>query len=467
MTPPNPPKSNHAINQKESIVAISTPMGAGAISVVRLSGKDSLAIARKLTHREDFTPRIATLCDIYGIESEVLDEAIVICFPSPHSYTGEDICEIQCHGGVVLAKLVLNLCLSYGARLAEVGEFTKRALLNGKMDLSQVEATARLISAQNATASKMLARQLKGALSDFVGESKEKLLSMLASSEVMIDYSEEDIPSDLSATLERDIKELRARLCEILEFSKMRDVILEGYELSIIGKPNVGKSSLLNALLLQDKAIVSAQAGTTRDTIEGRIQLEDNVLKLIDTAGIRKSDDEIECIGIERSLRAMEESDIILAVFDSSRGLDGEDLEIITHLKALEDKKIIVLNNKSDLDSKLGLEELRARINAEYFLDINTKETAHILKLKEMLLGIITQNHGHKEDILLSAEYQIEAVKKTIASLDGAHARLESLELELFSYHIKDALESISLLIAPYDIDEMFDKMFSEFCLGK
>ena len=163
----------------------------------------------------------------------------------------------------------------------------------------------------------------------------------------------------------------------------------------------------------------------------------------------------------------MEESDIILAVFDSSRGLDGEDLEIITHLTALEDKKIIVLNNKSDLDSKLGLEELRARINAEHFLDINTKETAHILKLKEILLGIITQTHGHREDILLSAEYQIEAVKKTIASLDGARLRLESLELELFSYHIKDALESISLLIAPYDIDEMFDKMFSEFCLGK
>lgn len=453
--------------QSHTIVAISTPSGIGAMSIVRMSGSQSLMIARKLTKKEDFQDRLATLCNIFDSEGNLLDEAIVIFFKNPRSYTREDVCEIQCHGGQVLARAILSLCIEYGARLAKAGEFTKRALLNGRMDLSQVQAVSQLIQAQSLNSAKLLAKQLKGSLSVFVDNSREALLKALAYSEVMIDYSDEDIPQDLIDTLLHDIINLEKRLQEILEFSKMRNLILEDYELSIIGKPNVGKSSLLNAFLMQDRAIVSDLAGTTRDTIEEKINLEGNVIKIIDTAGIREGADEVENMGIKRSVQAMLKSDMILAMFDSSKMLDMQDLEIIKQLNLLDNKDIVVLNNKSDLHTKTSLEELKKHIKAQYFLNINTKENTYILEIKKLLLEIINKKQDFKEDILLSAEYQIKAVEMTIKSLQEAQVVLKNYELELFSYHIKESIEQLSLLVKPYSIDEMFDKMFGEFCLGK
>lgn len=452
--------------QSDTIVAISTPSGIGAMSIVRMSGNQSLMIVKKLTKKKDFQDRFATLCNIFDIEGNLLDEVIVIFFKNPRSYTREDVCEIQCHGGQILARAILSLCIEYGARIAKAGEFTKRALLNGRMDLSQVQAASQLIQAQSLNSTKLLAKQLKGSLSVFVNNSREALLKALAYSEVMIDYSDEDIPQDLIDTLLHDINKLKKRLQEILEFSKMRNLILEDYELSIIGKPNVGKSSLLNAFLMQDRAIVSDLAGTTRDTIEEKINLEGNVIKIIDTAGIRDGADEVENMGIERSLQAMLKSDIILAMFDSSKTLDMQDLEIIKQLNLLN-KDIIVLNNKSDLCAKTDLKELKKHIKAQYFLNINTKENAHILEIKRLLLEIINKKQDFKEDILLSAEYQIQAVEMTIKSLQEAQVVLKNYELELFSYHIKESIEQLSLLVKPYSIDEMFDEMFGEFCLGK
>lgn len=453
--------------QSQTIVAISTPMGVGAISVVRMSGNLSLSILQRLTKKQYFKDHLATLSNIFDQRDQIIDEVIVIFFKNPKSYTREDVVEIQCHGGVVLARMILSLCVEYGARLANPGEFTKRALLNGRIDLSQVQAISHLIQTQNTNAIRLLAKQLKGSLSNFVQQSRETLLKALAHSEVMIDYSDEDIPQDLVKSLINDILQLQNRLREILDFSKMRNVLLENYDLSIIGKPNVGKSSLLNALLMQERAIVSDQAGTTRDTIEGSINIEGNIIKIIDTAGIRESGDEIEKMGIERSIKAMQESDIVFAVFDSSRELDEQDQEIIQHLKQMQNKDIVVLNNKSDLRSKLSLDLLKKKIQAKYFLDINTKDSAFVLRIKDVLVEIFRDKQNTKEEILLSSQYQIKAVEDAIDALKQSQGVLQNNELELFSYHIKEAIEQLSLLVKPYSIDEMFDKMFGEFCLGK
>lgn len=452
---------------KDTIVAISTPMGVGAISVVRLSGNKALEIVKKLTKHQDFKDRYATLCHVYDEKNEILDEVIVLFFANPRSYTCEDVCEIQCHGGVILAKEILRLCLFFGARLARSGEFTKRAFLNGRLDFSQAQAISQIISAQSLQASKMMSKQLKGSLNDFVEESREELLRALAFSEVMIDYSDEDIPEDTTQNLFQNLEKLEKKLGEILEFSKMRNKLLEGYTLSIIGKPNVGKSSLLNAILMQDRAIVSDFAGTTRDTIEETINLEGNLVKIIDTAGIRESEDRVESIGIQRSIEAMRQSDFILAVFDLSRALDEEDLQILEYLTTLSQEKfLLIIYNKSDLPRVLDIEIFQERLEGVKTLSMHTKDTQGVLQIKEILSQKMLENSKDGE-ILLCAEFQLQAIRDSITALQAAKSMLETLELELFSYHIKEVITFISQLTKPYDIDEMFDKMFGEFCLGK
>ncbi|STP12828.1 thiophene and furan oxidation protein [Helicobacter mustelae] len=454
------------MNSKDTIAAISTPMGVGAIGVVRLSGKDALSITQRLTQKKEFLPRYATLCHVYD-EGEVVDEVIVLYFQAPHSYTCEDVCEIQCHGGVVLAREILRLCLVNGARMATEGEFTKRAFLHGRIDFSQVQAIGNLIQAQSLQASKMMSRQLMGSLRDFVEQSRESLLRALAFSETMIDYSDEDIPEDALEELGRDISSLQKQLVQILEFSKMRSKILEGHVLCIVGKPNVGKSSLLNAILMQERAIVSNVAGTTRDTIEEVIFIDGHLVRIIDTAGIREGGDEIESIGMQRSLRAIEKSDIVLVVFDASRRLDEEDLQIIAHLDALPRKQVFAICNKNDLAPLLDVELLKGKLKGVEFFSMQTQSVGDILELKARIGQKILQEMPAQENILLTADYQIDCVTKAIATLEMAEKHLQTLELELFSYHLNDAIEQISLLTKPYNIEEMFDRMFSIFCLGK
>ena len=332
-----------------TITAISTPLGGGAVGIVRMSGSKSLEIIKTLSKKSDFTPRYATLTTLYDRDSELLDEVIVIYFKAPYSYTREDVIEIQCHGGNMMVRRILEEVLHLGARLAENGEFTKRAFLNGRLDLSQAQAVAKLIEAKSIQAQKTLLKQLKGELSVFVEGARESLYEVLAYSEVMIDYSEEDIPEDTLSLLFAKIDVLYERFEKILLHSKARVGIFEGFSLCIVGKPNVGKSSLLNALLLYDRAIISNIAGTTRDTIEEILNIGSTQVRLIDTAGIRESEDEIESIGIARSKEAMEKSDIVLAVFDSSREFDEEDKKIIELLGEQGEKKIITIFNKSDL----------------------------------------------------------------------------------------------------------------------
>lgn len=417
----------------------------------------------------DLFPRHATLCNVYDKEGILLDEAIIIYYKAPHSYTCEDVIEVHCHASDIIAQKVLQSCLHYGARLARGGEFTKRAFLNGRIDLSQANAIAQMIATKDAHLQSALISQLKGSLGDFVCEVREVLYFALASAEVMIDYSEEDIPSELINDMHTKLESLRVRLAKIYDFSTTRAKIGNAWKLAIIGKPNVGKSSLLNAILLQERAITSSIAGTTRDRIEEEIIIDGSIVRLIDTAGIRTSTDMIESKGIQLSLQALQEANIVLAIFDSSRSLDSEDTQVLDALsKNKKDKKILAIFNKSDCRNVLKSQDIKRIENlcdeslAISALDV--ERTAHTLQ--EKLKEIIAKSNLNGE-VILSASYQLESLKASIANLDLALQRLHTSELELFAYHIKDTLESIGQITSPYTNEEMLDKMFSQFCLGK
>ena len=441
----------------DTIAAISTPNGVGAISIVRLSGKSAYDIAKKLT-KKDLTPRTATLCRLYDKNDELIDIGIVIYFKAPNSFTGEDIVEFQCHGGVIVSRIVLETLLDYGARAALPGEFTKRAFLNGKVDASQAEAIAKLIETRSREGAKLLSRQLDGDLGNFVNEVREKLIEIMAYTEVFIDYAEEDLPETLGYEIEERLKKIESLLNHTLDVSKRREGMLKGYKIAIIGKPNVGKSSILNALLNRQRAIVSDIAGTTRDTIEEDIQIGSHLIRIIDTAGIRAAKDEIEKIGVERSKEAIKEADIVLCVFDANE-FTKEDEEILNIIKNT-DKDIIIVINKIDKGINIGLEKFKGYP----IVKISAKED--ISPLIESLKNILDSYSSEDEHILISTR-QIKAVEKALNAINESKEFLTTGELELFSYQIQDAIKAISEITKPFEYDEMLDKMFGSFCVGK
>ncbi|MDD6055535.1 MAG: tRNA uridine-5-carboxymethylaminomethyl(34) synthesis GTPase MnmE [Helicobacteraceae bacterium] len=458
----------------DTIIAPTTTYGKSSLNVLRLSGKDSLKIAASLAKMslEEFCsripPRYAKLTKIYFSNGEPLDSCIILYFKAPHSYTTEEVVEFQCHGGSFIAQSVVQECLRLGARLARPGEFTKRAFLGGRIDLSQAQAIAKLIETQSKSAHTMLMRHLSGDMQDFCESLRSSLIAILAHSEVFIDYADEELPSDLVDNLQGKLDGILSTLKSLLEQSLQKRNIFEGYKICIIGKPNVGKSSLLNALLHENRAIVSDIAGTTRDSIEENFTLCGQVLRLIDTAGIRESSDVVESYGIQRSLKKAKESDILIAIFDGSRELDKEDLEILEILKKYKnDKKILVLINKVDLQEKLSQEVLAEFSPLKLTLKGNLNREDSLLSSFKEKLGEILNTQDNAESLLLISEYQFNAVKNCIESLQNAKEPLGFLELELFSFHINSALSELSLITKPYEYSEMLDVMFGEFCLGK
>jgi len=449
---------NNIIDHTDTIVAIATAHGIGSISIVRLSGQESLRIALKISQRISLTPRLATLTKLYDSKDELIDESLMIYFKNPASFTGEDIVEFQCHGGTAISSLVLESCIKLGARLANPGEFSKRAFLNGKMDLSQAQAISKMIEARSEDAVKLLARQLKGELSQFVDDIRKDLLFMLAYIEVSIDYAEEDLPSDIFTQIKQKLENIEIKLSNTLESSQRREGLIDGFKVAIIGKPNVGKSSLLNKLLNFNRAIVSEIAGTTRDTIEESVKIGTHIIKIVDTAGIREANDEIEKIGIEKSKEAIDEADIIVALFDGSREFNNEDKQILELLKTNEKEQIIV-TTKSDLKQKLKLPSL-----IEDYLLLNTKDNIDPL-ISEIEL-ILNQN-TFGDDITLISMQQVNEVTNCLKHISQASAPLETGELEFFAYHINEALQHISNITRPYEHGQMLDVMFGEFCLGK
>lgn len=458
----------------DTIVAPATTYGKSSLNVLRLSGKDSLRIAAQLakTTLEELNlslpARYAKLTKIYFSNNDLLDECILVYFKAPHSYTTQDVVEFQCHGGNFIAQSILQECLRYGARLANPGEFTKRAFLGGRIDLSQAQAVAKLIESQNASAHQMLMRHLKGEMQSFCENLRTDLIALLAHSEVFIDYAEEELPDDLLENLKNKLESILKTLHSLLEQSKTKRTLFEGYRLCIIGKPNVGKSSLLNALLHSNRAIVSEIAGTTRDSIEENFMLGGHWLRLIDTAGIHQTQDSIESEGIKRSLEKAEESDLVLALFDGSSDLMQEDLQIIDLLRTYQkSKKVVALVNKMDLECKFPLKVLEDFNPMNLCLkgDLYAKDS--LLNIFKKNLESLLDSKEESQSLLLTSEYQFQAVQTCIQALQDSILPLQNLELEIFSFHLNEALKAIASITKPYEYSQMLDVMFGDFCLGK
>lgn len=428
--------------------------------IVRVSGPNALALAQKLSRKETFAPRLATLTFLHDALNDAIDQAIVIYFKAPHSFTAEDVVEFQCHGGSVVAGMVLETLIAHGARLANPGEFSKRAFLNGRIDLSEAEAIAALIETKSSDAAKMLTRQLKGELREFVFHVRELLIEILAFVEVNIDYAEEDLPLDMIDKIKIKLDALAKELFKTYESSKRRQGLMQGFKIAIVGKPNVGKSSLLNTLLSYDRAIISDIAGTTRDTIEEELRIGTHLVRIVDTAGIRQAHDVIEKIGIERSIAAIEESEIVIAMFDNSKPCDHEDEEMLALLQQYaSSKQILTVLNKIDLPNQFDTDCL-----SEGYIELSCQNDSH--ELTQKLEAILDQT-TLDDSMMLTSTRQIEAVKNAYENVQNSYQLLGEGELELFAFHINEAIHSISSITTAFERDEILEKMFSNFCLGK
>ncbi|ECL6402902.1 tRNA uridine-5-carboxymethylaminomethyl(34) synthesis GTPase MnmE [Campylobacter jejuni] len=440
----------------DTIAAIATAHGVGSISIVRLSGERALEFALKLSHKTKLTPRHATFTKLFNQNNEIIDEAIMIYFKAPYSFTGEDIVEFQTHGGFSVSEVLLEELVSLGARLALAGEFSKRACLNGKMTPLKALNIQDLILSKSALAAKIIARNMQGNLGELLEKIRTDLVKTLAFVETSIDYADDDLPSDLLEQISTMCEENSKILKEIYILSQSKKGLIEGFKIAIVGKPNVGKSSLLNALLSYERAIVSDIAGTTRDTIEESFKLGTHLLRIIDTAGIRESKDAIEQIGVALSKKSLEDADIILAVFDASRVQDKED-EKIFDLLANTDKKIFWILNKSDL------ENVFKNTQNKNFIKLSAQKD--ITLLKEELQNYL--NSFDSEGIMVSSLDLINACKISSEAIFRAKGLLEESSLELFAFELNLAINELARFTKDFQRDEILDEMFGNFCLGK
>ncbi len=449
----------------DTIAAIATAVGNSAINIIKVSGTNSIDIVNKLFKGKNLT-EVPSHTINYGYiidKDEKIDEVLVSIFKSPNTYTGEDIVEINCHGGVSCTNKILELTLNNGCRLAEPGEFIKRAFLNGKKDLLEAESIADLINAKTEEARKMSMKGITGELSKMIKTLREKLLTIIANIEVNIDYPEyEDAIVYTNELLEENISEIKKSLEKILKESEKGRIIKDGLNIGIIGKPNVGKSSLLNHLLGEEKAIVTDIEGTTRDIVEGKIILNGITLNLIDTAGIRETENVVEQIGVEKSKKILDESDLIIAIFDGSRPLSEEDNKI---LESLKNKKVIIVLNKVDLPQMIDLKNFSPFSIVETSI-INNKGVTDILeKIKELF----NLNEIENQDFTyLSNARQISLVKKCVVLANEIYeSNKQGTEIDLMQIDIQSLWDLLGEIIGVSYKDELLDEIFSKFCLGK
>lgn len=455
-----------------TIAAISTATGNGGIGIIRMSGKKCFDILEKIFipyNKENSEIKGYTLKFGYIINpktKEKIDEVLVSYFIAPKSYTTENMCEINSHGGIIVEKNILQLCLENGAELAEPGEFTKRAFLNGRIDLTQAESVIDLINSKTDNEAKASIKQLEGILSKQIQEIRKKILDIMADINANIDYPEYDIEEVTNNKVDRVLKEIKQELTKLSNSFQDGKILKEGVKTIILGKPNAGKSSLLNTILKEERAIVSEYAGTTRDTIEEFVNIKGVPLKLIDTAGIRKTEDKIEEIGVKRALKLSEEADLIIAIFDASKELDGEDYEILNIIK---DKKSIVLLNKIDIDDINLNENSKLKNASENILKISAKNGEGIEKLYELISNMFGKKEISMNDgIIITNIRHKNQIDKAITSVNEALLSSEQgLPIDIVSIPIKQILYDLSVITGEDISEDIINEIFSKFCLGK
>ena len=446
----------------DTIAAISTTTGIGAISIIRLSGPESLEIASKV-FTKDLT-KVETHTIHYGYiknNNEKIDEVLVSVMKAPKTFTKEDIVEINCHGGIATTNKVLEILLNNGARLAEPGEFTKRAFLNGRIDLLEAEATMDLISSKSDKARKMSLNTLTGETSNLIKDLRSDIVGIISNIEVNIDYPEyEDIEVLTNEKILPEIQKFKEKLEKIIKKSQDSKVIKEGIKVGIIGKPNVGKSSLLNSLLEEEKAIVTNVPGTTRDIVEGTIILDNVILNIIDTAGIREPDDIVEKIGIEKSLTIINEADLVIFILNNNEKITAEEKELLEKLK---DKKKIIVINKIDLENKLDKSIL------DNYIEISAKENIGIEKIKDEIKRLFNLGELEASDLTyMSNARSISLLGKSLNNINDAISEINNNSpIDIVEFHLKDAWNNLGEIIGETYTDELLDELFSRFCLGK
>ena len=447
----------------DTIAVISTTMGVGAISIIRVSGNEAINIVNKIFKGKDLNT-IDSHTITYGhiIDKEsVIDEVLVTIMKAPRTFTREDVVEINTHGGIAITNKVLELLLLNGCRLADPGEFTKRAFLNGRIDLIEAEGVMDLINSKTEKSRKLAINQVNGEVSKLIKDLRQKVIEILANIEVNIDYPEyEDIEEMTNSMILSNIDSIEKEIKNILKHSEDSKIIKDGIKTIIIGSPNVGKSSILNRLLNENKAIVTDIAGTTRDIVEGSIQVDGIVLNMIDTAGIRETDDIVESIGVKKSLDLIDEADLILYVLNNNEVLTDEERNILFRIK---NKNNIVIVNKIDLENNLNLDELSEYIAMSVKDDIGINELRN--KIKEMFnLEQIEQN----DFTYLSSARSISLLKKSLESLSAVRNGIENnMPVDMVEIDLKQMWSTLGEIIGETYTDELIDQLFSQFCLGK
>ena len=451
----------------DTICAISTSQGIGAISIVRVSGEEAIPIVNKIFKGKDLT-KVESHTINYGHimdKEETIDEVLVSVMKAPKTFTTEDIVEINTHGGIAPTNKVLELLLENGCRLAEPGEFTKRAFLNGRIDLLEAEAVMDMIDAKTETQRKMAANQIDGKTSSLINELRNDMVQIISNINVNIDYPEyDDVDIITNDVLIPKITNLKDKIKRILKESENGKIIKDGIKTSIIGRPNVGKSSLLNALLQEDKAIVTNIAGTTRDIVEGQISINGILLNMIDTAGIRETEDIIEAMGVEKSLKIMEEADLILLMLNNNEELTIEILELIEKIKK---KKFLILINKIDLDNKLDRSKLE--VDSNRIVELSITENKGIDELKEKIVELFNLNELETKDpTYLSNTRSISILKRCLNRVEDIEKALkDNMPIDMIELDIKSIWEELGTINGSTYEEELLDEMFKRFCLGK
>ena len=455
------------MHHDDTIAAISTPAGQGGIGIVRLSGTDAIMLAEKIfrSSRKHKISKSRSHRILYGhiidpVRKEVIDEVLLSVMRSPNTYTKEDIIEINCHGGAVPVRRALELVLRNGARLAEPGEFTQRAFLNGRIDLTQAEAVLDVINSLTVESQKTAVNQLKGKLSEKIEKIRHELIELAALVEMYIDFPEEDIePLSLKDMNKRSLKTKKA-LEKMINSSKYGLILREGLKTAIIGRPNVGKSSLLNALVEKDRAIVTEAPGTTRDVIEEYLNIKGLPLRIMDTAGIRSVENIAEKEGVRRSLEAIEDADLVLLVLDGSKILHKTDKELI--IKS-ENKNRILVINKTDLSQKIQLDNIK-----KASVKISAKKGTGLSRLKNKIVTTALHRSNESNTEAVTNIRHVHALERTLNSLISFRAALKNrTSPEFLSVELREALDAVGEIIGITTTDDILNRIFSNFCIGK